>query len=88
MVKISHDSTFKIWQLKKEKISIEIFPFHCYFFTFDEILHTTNKSSKWRVSIYNDADIAHHMMALVPRSTVVVVGSNIDKSNNYVFLKK
>jgi hypothetical protein len=28
------------------------------------------------------------MMALVPGSTVAVVGSNIDKSNNYVFFKK
>jgi hypothetical protein len=27
-------------------------------------------------------------MTLVPESTVAVVGSNIDKSNNYVFFKK
>jgi hypothetical protein len=27
------------------------------------------------------------MMALVPGSTVAVVGSNIDKSNNYVYFK-
>jgi hypothetical protein len=45
-------------------------------FCTQQILHT---SSKWRLSIYNEANIAHHMMALVPGSTVAVVGSNIDK---------
>ncbi len=59
------------------KFPFSFFIFHILMkFCTQQILHT---SSKWRLSIYNEANIAHHMMALVPGSTVAVVGSNIDK---------